>query len=80
MISVEREVRRLIAEMKAKAQEAGDPDKERETDEIQTIVMANSLIPEISDEAPASLISAYAQSALQRAWIEYAQKQLAAIR
>jgi hypothetical protein len=75
MVTLQGEIRQIIEEMKAKALESGDPDKERETTEIATIVLAQSL-PEVTDDMPAALLSCHARSAVARAWMAYATKML----
>ena len=71
-INFQREVDRLIGDMKAAALASHQPELERMTTEIATQVMVSS-IPNIDDQ---SLLSCYAQTAIIRAWRRYAEATL----
>ena len=71
-INFQREVDRLIGDMKSAALANSQPEMERMTTEIAALVMVNS-IPNLDDQ---SLLSCYAQTAVIRAWRRYAEATL----
>ncbi len=74
--SVRAEIERLIGDMQKAAKASGQPDMERMTTDIEALVMVNS-IPDTTDP---KIINCYAQTAVIRAWRQYAEAVLAQTR